>query len=383
MGYTKRKSITLKHLLISGKKKIGIEFNYDKTIQTAIKTLPNPAWSNTYKMAYIANTSQNLKYIFDAFRSIAWVNCNYFLPKKQINNHNDEIERSAIKINTEFVPEAYIQKLLLKRYSKSTVNTYASLFSRFVQAHTGQKIDALNEIDIRAYMEKEVRSGRSGSTLNQTVNAIKFYYEVVLEMPNRFYDIERPLKANPLPKVLGRKEIGLILENTSNIKHKCIISLLYSAGLRRAELLNLKLEDIDGENNTLFIRSGKGKKDRITIVSANLIAQLREYYKTCKPKTYLFEGETGKQYSASSVAKILNNAAKRSGIIKKVSPHMLRHSFATHLLEDGTDLRQIQLLLGHTSTRTTEIYTHVTKKHLKAVTNPLDSLYLNQNQQNT
>jgi integrase/recombinase XerD len=378
--YNKQKYITLKHLLIDGQKQIGIQFTYDKTIQTIIKTLPNPQFSNEFNMHYIANNKANLQHIFDTFRTIAWVNCNYFMPKKTINKYNEKIERKHLKISTEFLPEAYIQKLLLKQYSKSTVNTYTSLFAKFAQAHKGQNIDELNEVDIRAYMEREVKNGRSGSTINQTINAIKFYYEIVLEMPNRFYDIERPIKSNPLPKVLNRNEVALILKNTRNIKHKCIVSLLYSAGLRLSELLNLKLTDIDGQSNTILVRSGKGRKDRITIISPALIKQLRNYYKVYRPKEYLFEGAKGGSYSSTSVSKIIKRAAKKAGILKNITAHMLRHSFATHLLEDGTDLRQIQLLLGHTSTRTTEIYTHVTKNHLKIIKNPLDSLYLNQNQ---
>ena len=381
--FSKQKCITLKHLFINGEKHIGIQFVYDKTIQTVIQTLPNPQWSEDFNMFYIANTKANFSLIFDTFRSIAWVNCNYFLPKKVINNHNPKIERKALKLNNDHIPEAYVQKLLLKQYAKSTVHTYISLFTRFIIHHPGRKIAQLNENDIRNYLEKEIKLGKSGSTINQTVNAIKFYYEIVLEMPNRFYDIERPIKSKTLPKVLNKKEVGLILKNIKNMKHLCIVSLLYSAGLRRAELLNLKIKDIDGQNNTLFIKDGKGRKDRVTIVSESLIKQLRVYYKEYKPKEYLFEGENGGPYSPSSVSKIIKRAAKKAGIIKNVSAHMLRHSFATHLLEAGTDLRQIQLLLGHTSTRTTEIYTHVTKSHLKIIKNPLDSLYLNQNQLNT
>lgn len=380
MSYTKQKSITLRHLLINGEKQIGLDFSYNKTIQTIIKTLPNPLWSETYQMVYIENSKKNVTLIFDTFRQIAWVNGNYFFPKKAINNHNPQIKRKDLKLNNEHIPEAYIQKLLLKKYAKSTISTYISLFTKYVIHHNGQSIDNLNELDIKKYLALEVNKGRSASTINQTVNAIKFYYEIVLEMPNRFYDIERPFKESTLPKVLNKNEVGRILNSITQIKHKCIVSLLYSAGLRRAELLNLKLHDIDGENNTLIIKNGKGRKDRITIVSPSLVKQLRIYYKAHRPKEYLFEGEKGGPYSASSVSKIIKRAAKKAGIAKNVSPHMLRHSFATHLLEDGTDLRQIQLLLGHSSTKTTEIYTHVTKSHLKAVKNPLDSLYLPNNQ---
>ena len=380
MAYIKQKSITLRHLLINGEKKIGLEFPYDKTIQTIIKTLPNPLWSETYQMAYIPNTKRNVTLIFDTFRQIAWVNGNYFFPKKPINNHNPQIKRKDLKLKNEHIPEVYIQKLLLKKYAKSTVSTYISLFTKYIIHHKGQSIDSLTENDIKKYLELEIKKGRSSSTINQTVNAIKFYYEIVLEMPNRFYDIERPFKESTLPKVLNKNEVGRMLNSITQIKHKCIVSLLYSAGLRRVELLNLKLADIDGENNTVIIKNGKGRKDRLTIISASLVKQLRIYYKAHRPKEYLFEGEKGGPYSASSVSKIIKRAAKKAGIAKNVSPHMLRHSFATHLLEDGTDLRQIQLLLGHSSTKTTEIYTHVTKSHLKAVKNPLDSLYLPHNQ---
>ena len=378
--YTKQKCITLKHLYIDGQKHIGIQFNYDKTIQTVIKTLPNPRFSNEFNMYYIVNNKANLQQIFDSFRTIAWVNCNYFMTKKTINNFNPKLDKKALNMKNDVIPDAYVQKLLLKKYAKSTIRTYISIFTQFMLYYSERDLDALNELDIRKYLEMEVKKGRSGSTINQTVNAIKFYYEIVLEMPNRFYNIERPQKSRSLPKVLNKKEVGLILNSIKNLKHHCIVSLLYSAGLRRSELLDLKLEDIDGQNSTLLIKNSKGRKDRVTIVSAQLIKQLRIYYKTYRPKVYLFEGENGGQYSGASVAKIVKKAAKKAGIAKAVSPHMLRHSFATHLLEDGTDLRQIQLLLGHSSTQTTEIYTHVTKNHLKVIANPLDSLYLNQNQ---
>ena len=163
-----------------------------------------------------------------------------------------------------------------------------------------------------------------------------------------------------------------IIEHTNNIKHRCIVSLLYSAGLRRIELLNLKLEDIDSKRMVIKVRSGKGNKDRFTILSEKLLGDLRKYYKEWRPTNFLFEGPGRKAYSPESVSSIVKNAAKKANIKKKVTPHMLRHSFATHLLESGTDLRYIQVLLGHRSTKTTEIYTHVATNIFLKIKNPLD-----------
>jgi site-specific recombinase XerD len=191
-------------------------------------------------------------------------------------------------------------------------------------------------------------------------------------MPNRFYNIERPRKDKKLPLVLSKEHILQIIENTNNIKHRCIVSLLYSSGLRRSELINLKISDIDSSRMLIRVQDAKGSKDRYSLLSNTALKDLRAYYKQWKPKVYLFESPKGEKYSPNSVGKIVTNAAIKAGINKRVSPHTLRHSFATHLLENGTDLRYIQLLLGHSSTKTTEIYTHVAKSSFNSIKNPLD-----------
>ena len=191
-------------------------------------------------------------------------------------------------------------------------------------------------------------------------------------MPNRFYSIERPIKDKKLPIVLSKENVLKLIDSTNNIKHRCVISLLYSAGLRRSELINLKLEDIDSSRMLIRVDDAKGNKDRYTLLSKNALVDLRKYFIEFLPKIYLFEGQYGGKYSPNSVGKIVTTAAITAGIQKKVSPHTLRHSFATHLLESGTDLRYIQLLLGHSSTKTTEIYTHVAKSSFDSIKNPLD-----------
>jgi site-specific recombinase XerD len=195
-------------------------------------------------------------------------------------------------------------------------------------------------------------------------------------MPNRFYSVERPFKKESLPKVISKESVIKMIDVCPNIKHRCIVALLYSSGLRRAALLNLKISEIDSERMTIRVTQGKGKKDRISILSKRLLGDLREYYRAWRPKEYLFEGQEGRRYSATSVAKIIDKAAKKAKIAQKVSPHMLRHSLATHLLENGPDLRQIQTLLGHNSLKTTEIYTHVAVQGMNKIKNPLDLMSL-------
>jgi len=373
--------VTLKHLFINQEKKIGLKFYPNKIIQTIVKGLPQVKWSKEFEIAYIPNTTQNIDLIFDNFRQIAWVNCSHFYPKKISTINMKPISVNYYR-NRKFAagyrtcPEEFYQKLELKNYSLNTARIYISMFEIFINHHGRTELNSIDENSIRNYLLSLVREEKSESYINQMINSIKFYYEVVMEMPNRFYSIERPQKKQQLPKVISKEEIGDLIQNTNNIKHKCIISLLYSAGLRRGELLNLKLEDIDSKRMVITINGGKGGKDRITLLSESVLNDLRIYYKEWKPNLYLFEGKAGVKYSGASVVKIVQNAAVKANIRKTVTPHMLRHSFATHLLEDGTDLRYIQVLLGHNSTQTTEIYTQVATTNIKAIKSPIDSLYL-------
>ncbi len=375
------KNITLKHLLINNKKQIGIKFYPDKLIQTVVKGLPNVKWSKKFDMAYLENNTENLNLIFKDFKGIAWINCNSFFPgnKPKTNSSpvkvNDFRER-ALPEDYRKCPEEFLQKLELKQYALNTAKTYINLFERFINHYKNKELTHINENDIRLYLQELVQQGKSHSYINQMINSIKFYYEVVLEMPNRFYSIERPIKKESLPKVISLEEVEAIIKNTNNIKHKCIVSLLYSSGLRRNELLNLKLQDIDSKRMVITIKNGKGNKDRQTILSPSVLQDLRTYYKLWKPQEYLFEGPCNKRYTASSILRIVKTAAKKAGIKKNITPHMLRHSFATHLLENGTDLRYIQVLLGHNSSRTTEIYTQVAINNIKAIKSPIELLNL-------
>ena len=188
--------------------------------------------------------------------------------------------------------------------------------------------------------------------------------------------IDRPRREKTLPEVLSEEEVMRLLDAVNNLKHKCILMTIYSAGLRLSEVVGLRLQDIDSKRMKIFVKGAKGKKDRYTVLSRNLLHYLRAYYKKDKPKKWLFEGIMGGQYSMTTVRTIMHEAVDRAGIRKHATVHTLRHSFATHMLENGTDLRYIQSLLGHNSSKTTEIYTHITTKGLDRLVSPLDKINL-------
>lgn len=366
------KQITLKHLLINNEKKIGIQFYPDKIVQALIKEIPGVKWSSDMQMVYLPNTQKNFYTLLKTFKGVAWVNMKYFARNKPVNPHGEELNIDDLRKKYPKIPEAYFQKLELKRYALNTAQNYSSCFNRFIKHFPATPLMNLNENDIKDYLKGVVQRKYSDSFINMSINSIKFYYEVVEGMPNRFYSIERPMKTERLPEILNKEEVLLMIDKTYNLKHQCIISLLYSSGLRRGELLNLELSDIDSKRMTIRVNQGKGKKDRFSLLSEKLLLKLRLYYTQYKPVKYLFEGKKGQKYSGSSIRQLVSKAAKNANINKVVRPHMLRHSFATHLLEAGTDLRYIQILLGHNSTKTTEIYTHVATNAFKSIKNPLD-----------
>ena len=308
--------ITLKHLLINEKKMIGLKFYPNKVIQAMIKTLPGVKWSNKYEMACIPNTRQNVTLIFNSFKGVAWINCAHFFPNRPvtINQNFPDIqyfkERKPDASHRK-CPDSYLQKLEIRRYSQNTVRTYVQLFEKFLNYYKDLALESIDEQDIRSYLSHLVSQNKSDSLINQSINSIKFYYEVVMEMPNRFYSIERPMKKEKLPTVLDKSEVNNMINSTCNIKHRVIISLLYSAGLRRSELLNLTVTDIDSKRMLIKVRDGKGGKDRYTLLSNKILEDLRKYYREFKPKTYLIEGEKGEQYSETSVVKVVKNAARK------------------------------------------------------------------------
>jgi len=237
--------------------------------------------------------------------------------------------------------------------------------------------EANNEDVIRFVNEYILSNGLSSSYQNQVVNAIKLFFREVLKSKIDVEKIERPRREHRLPNVLSKEEVKAILQAPSNIKHKAMLSLIYACGLRRSELLNLKPLDVDSKRGLLIVRNAKGKKDRVAPLPEKIITLLRDYYISFRPLKWLFEGQSrGEKYSEQSLQKVLKNALHLAKNKKPVTLHWLRHSYATHLLEGGTDLRYIQEILGHKSSRTTEIYTHVSNKQLQKIKSPIDDIDL-------
>ncbi len=270
------------------------------------------------------------------------------------------------------------QKLLLKGYSHNTLKSYKSELACFLKYFENLDLKNLTKDQIEGYIYHLINKYKiSESRQNSAINAIKFYYEQVLCMPREYYDIQRPKRANQLPNTLSVEEVYKLINAPENLKHKAILYTIYAAGLRMSELLNLRVKDIRSEDAYIFIKGAKGKKDRHTVLSENLLKLLRRYYKMYRPSYWLFEGQEGGKYSASSVQTIFRNAQKKSAVNPWSTPHTLRHSFATHLLENGVNLRTIQVLLGHESSKTTEVYTHIAGVDNKKVKNPLDIMMQN------
>ena len=369
--------ITLKNLFINDQQQIGLQFYPDHVLQALVKTLPDVQWSQQFGMVYLLKTPSNLDLLFKTFSGIAWLDCGLFMGRRAKNDNPDlEIDPTLVNKSKRLppCPPEFIQRLQISRYAMSTAKTYIYYFRVFMAHFKDKKLLEINERDILNYIQGLVNLGKSDTYVNQMLNAVKFYYEVVMDMPIRFYSIDRPRKKEQLPKVISQEEVKKMLDVIPNLKHKCIVEAIYSSGLRRGELLNLKPHHIDSKRMVIKVERGKGGKDRLTVLSPRLLNNLRAYYREYKPKDYLFEGARGGQYSGSSVGKIIVKAGKDAGITERVTPHVLRHSFATHLMEDNTDLRYIQSLLGHSSTKTTEIYTHVATKNISQITSPLDKL---------
>ena len=273
-------------------------------------------------------------------------------------------------------PMAFPEYMQLHNYSNSTFTTYHNMILRYLNTFKGHTLNQVNDFDIdqidayhNAWMQS---SSPSSSLINQSINAIKLYYEVISNKVIDSKDIHRPMRNKSLPSIYSREEIKRIVDCINNPKHKAIIFLIYSAGLRLNELINMHVEDILVDRKMDFIRKSKGRKDRYSILAEATLVMLSEYIIKFRPVKYLFEGQYGGRYSSTSIRNILKAAKKKSGVRTNGSVHTLRHSFATHLLENGTDLRYIQELLGHSSSKTTEIYTHVSTLNISKITSPGD-----------
>ena len=274
------------------------------------------------------------------------------------------------------------EKMIQRNYSKSTISTYIGYLKKYSNYCRTHSLDPKE--DAIPFIQYLIKQGYSVSAQNQAINAIKYYWENILNKERTFIEIERPMKERKLPEVLSLEEVNSLFNVCRNFKHLMILKTIYACGLRISELVNLEIQDINNVRNTLKIRQGKGKKDRIVPIPEELLVELRQYYRIYKPFKYLFEGqgsteEEPQKYSTGSIQKTIKRLSKSAGIRRRITPHTLRHSYATHLYEHGISLRSIQVLLGHESSRTTEIYTRVTNAHISNTPSPLNFLKKNEN----
>lgn len=387
------KSVVVKKLFHRDQHCLGIFFDYEISISQEVRKIPLVKYSNTNKCWYVPDEPEALSKIIDALKGKIWVDFTALKSDtqekkpsptkgelKKVVPDRKEIQKSKIsqpELNPEQVQALRMieQKLKLRGYSENTVRTYLQHFKEFLAFYYDSHPVEISELEIRNYILYLIEKRKlSKSTQNQSINAIKFFYEKVLLQDRKVYYLERPMKDKKLPEVLSQEEVMNIFEALDNIKHRSMLMLIYSAGLRRSEMLNLRIGDVDFNRSVVFIRSAKGHKDRQSVLAQNMVPMLQQYLKEFAPGFWLFEGRAGERYSASSLQQVFKQAAKKAGVKKIVRLHMLRHSFATHLLESGTSTRYIQVLLGHESPKTTEVYAHVSRFALDKIRSPLDQI---------
>lgn len=373
--------ITIKPLLHNAKNYIAIGFKYDEYVKSYVTAFPDVKWSKTYQTFYTTYYKERINELFLYFRNQGWY-VNYDAFKNNYTNTVAVAEKNT-NIIYKFPQLCDEQKIQIsqfgkwleqKRFSENTVNTYIEVTSLFLRYTNLKKIDTLSARSIEQFNYDFIFTAKkSVSYQNQCISGIKHYFDFKKIVVADF-EIKRPDKDKKLPNVLSKEEIKALFEATRNLKHKTLLSLIYASGLRIGEALKLRLTDIDFNRGLIHIKAAKGRKDRYTLLSNGLVPLINTYINHYNPKTLVFEGRFGEPYTQVSARQVLKKSLLQAGIKKDATLHALRHSFATHLLESGTDIRYIQELLGHHSPKTTMIYTHVSTTSLKNIKNPFDYL---------
>ena len=343
-----------------GRAVIKLLFDYDVEVVSKIRTIMGVRWSRTMRCWYVADQPQKIT----ALQNIG-------IPIEQKNIPDIVANDGNAKLLERF--SDYMKET---RYSLRTVTSYVECMRIFFNFYSSKHYLEIDNDDVALFNKEYVLKQRLSATYQgQFINAIKLFYEKIPRKKLIIEHLERPRKGSPLPKVLSKEEVAKLLAATENIKHRAMLSLIYACGLRRGELLNMRITDIDSKRNVVNVRHAKGDKDRIVPLSEKILTLLREYFKQYRPKEWLFEGQiAGTQYTETSLNKVFQKAKSKAGIKMPCTLHSLRHCYATHLLEAGTDIRYIQVLLGHKHGKTTEIYTHVTTKSIQKIKSPFDDL---------
>lgn len=346
-------------------KQLLIKFKYHQKLIDLIKTVDGVSWSTTLKSWYIKNTDENLSKIITLFKGITEVNTNEISKKEIFQRNLTETQKTLLN--------NFHLYLKGKRYSQSTIKTYTFFVADFINFHTKIEFENLSNRNVEEFIESVfLERNYSVSSQRQFISALKIFIVFCPLTKINNLQLERPKKSRKLPNVLSQEEVLDIIRVTQNLKHRAVIALIYSCGLRVSELINLKLTDFHIERKQLIVKQGKGRKDRYVSLANSFLPLLSNYYYTYKPEVYFVEGNANGKYSAESIRQFLKKSCNQANINKAVTPHTLRHSYATHLLENGVDIRYIQSLLGHARPETTMIYTHVKRKDLMKIQNPLD-----------
>jgi site-specific recombinase XerD len=375
-------TVRLLVFIYKGHQFMQISFNGDERLQQYILAFPRVRWSHTYKTYYVPYS----RTIFNAFYTYLRQE-NFYIEYSQMpgNKKREPLKGKAGRpgivglLNDRQFALYHEYSLYLKglRLSNNTISTYTNFISNFLYFLKDRPIEQLTNTDVQRFVEDIIqRKKYSISTHRQLISAVKHFgvrfsgSEIVPP------DLIRPAKNKRLPTVLNKQEVLVLLQATTNLKHRIALAMLYASGLRIGELISLKIADIDTERRQIRIQNAKGRKDRYGILAESILPLLNNYLMTYRPVYYFIEGPQQKRYSDGSVRKFLQRSCQRAGIKKHCTPHTLRHSYATHLIENGVGLRYVQDLLGHSKPETTMIYTHVAQKDLMQIRSPLDSVVL-------
>ncbi|GAA3583054.1 site-specific tyrosine recombinase/integron integrase [Snuella lapsa] len=363
--------IVLKRVYYKKVDSLIVIFKYDNRLIAAIKQTNLFLWSVSKKYWHCGFSDSRVQLIKNSFRSIAHIIETPSLLK--VPENNGVRKGRVISEDNKKIIRAYVSYLKGKRYSESTIKTYFTFIADFFEYVNDIPIQNIKNRDVERFIENVfVPRKYSISTHRQFISALKLFIAFNPQTQIENLTLTRPKRSKFLPTVLSKEEVIDILRCTKNLKHRAILALIYSAGLRISELINLRLNHIDIDRRQIIVKNSKGRKDRNVILAESFIPVLFNYITTYKPVVFFAEGKPKQKYSPESVRAFLKRSCKAAKITKTVTPHTLRHSYATHLLENGIDLRYIQELLGHSKPETTMIYTHVSKKDLLKIESPLD-----------
>ena len=380
--------ITLASFMHHKQKCISLSFAYSFKVKQYIKNGHGVKWSKTFRCFYVLDLGSNRALLASYLQAGGYTVKTTNISHRQHASKGAPKPKDDLSQEKQLVYTEFISFLKGKRYSESTLKVYGHFVYCFLKHTDNKPLELLDENDVRLFIETSVGIlNYAVSTHRQMVSALKHFAYFYPACAINTEAIFMPRKDRKLPEILSIQEVLSLIEVTKNIKHKTIIAMLYGSGLRIGELLHLQLKDFDFDRDQLHIRNAKGRKDRYATIAKSLHPLLKSYYTSYKPTVYFIENPKGGLYSAGSVRSFLKKSCRAAGINKKVTPHTLRHSYATHLLEQGTDIRYIQELLGHSKPETTMIYTHVTQKSLRDIKSPLDTslnnLSLRNNNNNT